>query len=100
MLQQHQIKLAAIDMVGVFPVDAFLLTLVKSDLHVRFRLDLVLILEAALKVHLVSALVLSGPGGSELVRELGFFHLDQEIEVAEHSHGGGNKRLANMRAGK
>jgi hypothetical protein len=100
MLQEHEIKFAAIHVVGIFAVDAFLLAFVESDFYVRLWLDVILIFETTLKVHFVSALIFGGPGGSELVRELGFFHLTQKIEIAENSHSGGNERLADVGAGK
>ena len=40
-LQQHQIELAAIDVIGVFAIHAFLLAFVEPDVDVRLGVDLI-----------------------------------------------------------
>jgi len=101
-LKQHQVELAAIDVIGVFAVDAFLLALVESNVDVRFRINLVLILifEAALKIHFIGALIFRRPGGAELMRKFGLFHLAEEIEIAKNPHSGRNERLPHVRTRK
>src|ERR1051326_28442 len=68
-LQEHQIKLAAIHVVGVVFVDAGLLALVEPDVDVAIRG------QALEVVNVRSLLVVSRPYRTVLVRELGSFHL-------------------------
>ena len=92
MLQQHQVKLAAIHVVGIVSVlHTFLFSFLETDVHVVFRR------EALEIVNISGIFVIGGPDRTELVRELGFFHLTEEIQVLEHAGGRRNQRLAYVR---
>ena len=78
-LQQHQIELAAIDVVGVVPVDAGLLALFKADIDVAVGR------QAVEAVNIGNFVVVGGPDSAELVRELRRFHLREKIEILEHA---------------
>jgi hypothetical protein len=79
MLQQHQVELAAVHMVGVVLANARLLTLRESDINVAIGRD-------AAEVHVINLGVRSSsPRSAELVGKLRFFHLRQEVEIFEHA---------------
>ena len=94
-LQQHQVELAAIHMVGIVSVlHTFLFSFLETDVHV------VLGRQSLEVVNVSGIFVIGRPDSTELVRELGFFHLTDEIEVFEDTGGRRNQRLAHVRTWK
>ena len=76
MLKQHQVEFAAIHVVCVVLTHA-LFALGEADVHMAIRRD-------SAEIHVVNFGVgSSGPGRTQLVWELRFFHLRQEIKVLE-----------------
>ena len=94
-LQEHQIELAAIHMVGVVAIlHAFLLALFETDVNVVVR-------SQALEIVDVSGILIVGrPDRTKLVRELRRFHLRKEVEILEHASGRWNQGLAHVRPRK
>ena len=94
-LQQHQVELAAIHMVGVVLVDARLFALVKANVGMAIR-------GQALPSKLVGnlLLVVRSPDRAKLVRKLCLFHLRKKIEVFENARRRRDQRLADVRARK
>ena len=87
MLEQHQVELAAIHMVGVVLAHA-LFAFGEADVHMAIRGD-------SAKIHVVNLCVGSrSPGRAQLVRKLRFLHLWKEIEVFEHSSRRRDQRLS------
>ena len=95
MLQQHQVELAAVHMVGVILVDARLFPLVKANVGMAIR-------SQALPSQLVGnlLLVVRSPDRTKLVGELCLFHLGKKIEVFEDPRRRRDQRLADVRARK
>src|SRR3984957_11660017 len=95
MLQQHQVELAAVHVVGVIPVDARLFALVKANVRMAIR-------SQTLPSQLVGIflLVVRGPDCAKLVGKLFFFHLREKIEVLEHACRSRDQRLTDMRPRK
>src|ERR1700722_3781391 len=95
MLQQHQVELAAVHVVGVIPVDARLFALVKAYVSMAIRSQT---LPSQLVGNLL--LVVRGPDCAKLVGKLCLFHLRKKIEVFEHARRSRDQRLADMRPRK
>src|SRR5579863_2016293 len=93
-LQQHQIKPAAIHMVSVVLVDAGLLALVEADVDIAIRSQSLKI------VHVGDFVIVRGPHRAIFMRKLGCFHLRQEVQIPENSSRRRHKGLADVRPRK
>jgi hypothetical protein len=94
-LQEHEVELAAIYVVGVVAVlHTFLLALFKTNIDVVIRRQALEIVDIA------RILIVGRPDRAEFVREFRCFHLRQEVEVFEYAGRRRNQGLAHMRPRK
>ena len=81
-------------MVGVVPVNAFLLTLLETDIHMTIGCD-----PKFIQIVYVRGFVIVGsPDRAKFMWELGLLHLGKKIQIFKYSGGRGHKGLTYVRA--